>query len=752
VRNNDLASRLAALVATSTADDHSLAVISDVLRERDKFHLVLQDLSLDQATFYGRYGCTQQSFLNKAEALLAEQPPGTRDALISVLLLFGRSIEMSSRFAGGGPEPGPAELDYLQQIIRAADGFSETLHRVYDFAPLDAPLRARSESEVHLDWATMDLHRLGTTSLIFSIRTTGFDSRKLALKLNHVLFTTVGPIASATSSYFSEWGDLSRACPFTARVIGSGVGWILEEFIEGPTLREFVRAHSQQVEPLLLTMKVFPPILEALQSFHRANNGQGHGDINPANIIIQRRSAARSEINARDSQYEYVAYLIDMGRNLLASDTIGRVRSADASFVAPEVRQMPPDQRVVDCSADFFSLGHILAFCLGYEESDGFYFLDERLFRDQPLLARLAAGLINNGASARLRYVRGLAPRNGAAAEQQRDDIQVLLTYSVALMEMLKEITDQSLLSAHGGWRVLGEGAFGTWKAVGIALRQLVRTWQRRDLLSLFEVATSARIVASAFVYLLGIAILIYVTLLEVHRDPLDLGLIFRNLGFRREDRSFNFQLIMICATFYVAAFQYNVVCFGGISFLRTCANPVLRVISEIWLWVVAAIVLICMTIALFINPELWILVSAGGQTVVIVNNVLSMAARRTIARRLEASSDHLGWYKASAIVRQAKYDILSYWTPTYVAYCSFLYALAILAALNVLHDFLVYAVAISVLNLFVLSYSQATRQGPILRGNLSQFAVAGENLRFAVAPEPLFASTRQHESATVEL
>lgn len=734
----DFGASLADLMTHAGSAEDIMASLVGVLGEPAKFRLLLQDFSLDRATFYGRYGCTQDSFLRKTERLLVDQPDGARDGTLSMVLLFGRSIEISSRYSSGGLEPGPADIDLLQQILRGAANFPDVLRSVYDFGGLASVQSGYQGSEtVSIAWETLDLHRLGTTSIIFSVYTSGLQSQKLALKVSHVLFTTIGPIASATSSYHTQWQGLSRACPFTPRIIASGTGWIIEDFIVGPTLREFVRAHAQTVEPLDLTLMVFPPIVEALRSFHLANHGHGHGDLNPANIIIQKRAAAPPEISAHDSQYEYVAYLIDMGRNLLASDVIGRVRSADTAFVAPEVRRMTPNELSVDRSADFFSLGHILAFCLGYEESDGFYYLDERLFRDQPMPARMACGLVNNRPIDRMLYVRTLAKRGELLPSGELD---VLARYSVALIGMLKEITDESLTSADSALRVLGQGVFGSWKAVGIALRQLVRTWRRRDQLPTLEMAGSARIVTSAFTYLFGMTLVGYVLLLEAHRDPLGLAGLFGGLGFHLHDGLYNIELAMVGGSFFVASFQYNIVVYGGISFLHTSANRVVRVLSETWLWIVTVTVLACVATAFFVNPQLWILVSACGQTMVNINNILARLARRDIDRQLRAESEELAWYKDSVIIRQG-FDILRYWTPTYIAYTIFLFALAILAGFGQVHDYIIWASAITFLNIFVLSYSQATQQGPILRGNLSQYAMAGENFRLgSTAKTPVHA------------
>lgn len=728
VSDSDLYRHLTGTVAQFNPEDHILALLTEALHDPHVFRLLLQDFSLDQATFFGRYGCTQETFLNITENLLAKEPTGSRNPMWSVLLVFGRSIEYSSRYARGDEEPTTAEVDYLQRLLVDAADFAEVINSIYHFEELAPGVTPSPEHSMSLDWQTLDVHRLGTTSLIFSIYGVGVDSRKFALKLSHVLFTTVGPIATSTSSYFHEWRHVSRTCPFTPRIIASGTGWILEEFIEGPTLREFAQANLQSIDPLGLTLSVFPPILEALESFHSANHGLGHGDLNPANIIIQKRAAAPAEISARDSRYEYVAYLIDMGRNLLASDTIGRVRSVDTAFVAPEVRRMPPDQGVVDRSADFFSLGHILAFCLGYDRTDGFYYVDERLFRDQPMLARLVCGLINNNPSARVRYVNGLRDaKRGPAA----DELGVLNEYSSALIQILKEVTDQSPTNPHSGLRVLVQGLFGMWHDVGIAVNQLFRTWRRRSTLPKFEMAGSVRIAVSAFVYLFGATVFGYAGLLLAHRDPIGIGSIYYGLGYRRHDFLFNLELLIIGGSFLIASLQYSVVAYGGISFLRTSAPRAVRVASEIFLWLTTVIVLPCVFFAMFVNPELWILVAACGQTVASLNNFLALAARASIDKQLLAKSHELKWYGSSVIVRQ-QFDVLRFWAPTFLSYTAFLFALAILASFGQLHDFLVFGIAISFLNIVVMGYAEAAQQGPILRANLSQYAIAGENFRLA--------------------
>src|SRR5690348_9034690 len=64
------------------------------------FDTLLSDLSLDQATFYSRYSATQSALVDRAIGLLDDSAAAglVRDAGLSIFALFGRSIEISSRY------------------------------------------------------------------------------------------------------------------------------------------------------------------------------------------------------------------------------------------------------------------------------------------------------------------------------------------------------------------------------------------------------------------------------------------------------------------------------------------------------------------------------------------------------------------------------------------------------------------------------------------------------------------------------
>jgi hypothetical protein len=140
--------------------------------------------------------------------------------------------------------------------------------------------------------------------------------------------------------------------------------------------------------------------------------------------------------------------------------------------------------------------------------------------------------------------------------------------------------------------------------------------------------------------------------------------------------------------------------------------------------------VLCGIAVSLFGNQRQWIVCATCGQTIIALNNYAAIPARTQISGVINRHPSQAEWFRSSAITRQAKYDILAYWTPTLIAYTSLVISLAVLAGVGLAYDWMVYAVAVAVVNLFVFSYSQATRQGPILRGNLSQYMVVGENLR----------------------
>jgi len=682
---------------------------------------LLQDLSLDQATFFGRYSATQSEVSDCAWTFLQQARVCDDVGVLVVVALFARTIELSSRLGRGDGPVTKADVESVRGMVgRHSVVIGRRLREIYSLTGQE-PTDHGDFAFDKLDWDEIEFHQLGTTSLIFAIS----DSHmKYALKLTHILFTeSVSPIASATIDYYSRWSSISRRCPWAVRIHGSGRGWILEDFVEGDTLREFIdnrlSVADRSKAGIQIVRDAFLAVIEAVRELHEVSYDHGHGDLNPSNIIIQRRSAAPAEISAKDGSLAYAARLIDMGKNILASTTVGRVKSADARFVAPEVLSSQISDFEVAREADYFSLGHLLAACLGFWETDGFYELDERLFADQPQFARIASLLVSGDPARRMAAF-------GSNATGEQSALGRVYAYTDSLATMLLNIDSDSLASSRTGSRIAVESLVGSWTYVRHSFDMLRATSGHREVISNYDILTSRRTIIAAISYVSGLLLLAYSASVDLGWDPIGI----RNLGYHEHSASFNWQLRLVGGTFLVAGFQYIALAFGGVSFFYTCASRGTRVASEVCLWIIAVQVFVYVAICLLVDPRWWVACSGIGLAIVALNNVIAARARRQIVQTIRVDPTRETWYRTSGVVRGAKYDLLDYWRPTLLAFAATVCALAVAFGFHRAHDMLIYAIGISLINLYVFSYSQATRQGPILRANLVQHVVIGEILR----------------------
>lgn len=159
--------------------------------EIDGLGRLLHDLSLDRATFWSRYRATQEDVIQAVGRRL-DRSGGSRDLSLSAIALFARAIDISSRYGRGEEPPTPAELEQLGAYVKEP-GMSDLIRDLY---------RLPAELLEPIEWEALELHRLGTTSLILQC---GYSK---VLKLSHILFNTIGPIAQATASYHDDWGGL----------------------------------------------------------------------------------------------------------------------------------------------------------------------------------------------------------------------------------------------------------------------------------------------------------------------------------------------------------------------------------------------------------------------------------------------------------------------------------------------------------------------------------------------------------------
>ena len=702
-----------------------------LVTDQEALLLLLQDLSLEPAAFFGRYGLDQNAFAGACSRYLdGEHATDQADSAVAVLLLYIDCIEISARYGRGDASPSPDELSELSRLvdIRRAN-LGELLQRLY--------LLGENEMSVHgisLDWNTLKLHRLGTTSIIFRIsglRNSGIE--EFVLKLSHVLFTSVGPIAKSTSCYMDDWGQVSHACPWVVPIYGSGIGWVLEQYCSGETLREYIMrvrttwtSNSQRLKSMLDT---FLPICIALDRFY-AMSMHGHGDLNPSNIILQAVSRAPADAIIEVEGQSFVARFIDIGRNLLSSSTIGRVQSVDSRYVDPAVNEQPMHERKTSKSVDLFSLGQLLMFCMGYDSGRGFYRLDEAAFIDQPQFSRIAAHLVDTDPSGRDSFLREIAS-NRAQAEPP---LIALANRVSSLGELLSKIDTESIGPRQSALlenlSLVSAATFGNLENALKSFRLFRQAMRRGSALSDYDRWTSGRIALSTVTYAVAIVLIVYTGLLDAHMSTFPpLTSLLEGLGYNPQTAFANWQVRIVSLTFLVAGFQYNTRVFGGISFVGTCVSKPVRFTSELTLWIMTSIVLILMCIALFQTPLGWPVLTGCGLVVVATSNLAAYIARRQIRTKMMSAMASFPWLKNSAVEDSARFDVLAYWAPTLTLYTLSVFGVAIALLSHNARDFMVYAIEFGFINLVIFSYSQAYRQGPLLRGNLTQYIVVGENL-----------------------
>ena len=214
----------------------------------------------------------------------------------------------------------------------------EFIHRIYR-VPLE-------------EMANILPYRFGTTSLVFLC---GEDHRNV-LKLLQLKYVEDETLTEPLAEYKSRYG---RA-PTAPKVHECGSGWILMEFIEGETLREFVdgtiftllnhgpdaRSAGLGKEHIDKVRIVATGLLSTLGALHERR--QWHHDLTPSNILVTDRGAG--------------IRLIDFGVNNLLSRSSGNAREVSnaQAYASPEVIKGSPREQL----SDVYSFGVILLECI----------------------------------------------------------------------------------------------------------------------------------------------------------------------------------------------------------------------------------------------------------------------------------------------------------------------------------------------------------------------------------------------------
>jgi serine/threonine protein kinase len=704
---------------------------------------LLADFSLDTATFYGRYGIT----LSDAAANIRRVPSGGELAgLRGSALVFALAIELSARLSIEGAVPDSTELQDMTALVQSK-AIMTTIKRLYELDQ-DGDDEAGEFARISrmLDWSTASVHRLGTTSLLLSVDAVAPSDKRFILKLVHFLFQTVEPIGNATRDYFVISEAARQHCPHVAEVYCSGAGWILQEYIAGPTLAEYVdhQLEQGQVDHLDMLRNIYVPITRAVASLH-AQGRVVHADLNPSNIILQTTGHVPEGLATHPGDPpSAVVRLIDLGRNLLAGDVIGRVHSPDAHFVAPEVATLDPAERVVGFAADYYSLGLLLPLSLGLvgprQLVDGA--IPEALFDWEPGnsgLARTMADLADPRSTMRLRTLAADFPKRKANLITLADYLDDLSQALKPVEEMRKHrstpaMVAESILVIRNPLSQLGK------LATELTANELPQAGNYRFLAVWVRIARGAWLAGAIAVALslwIRYAREAGVDFLHIPSKDLPAALGVIGISLHSEPNSVYNEACAVGLSFAGAVYQYYMNAFSMVD-LRRCEPQNSFAKWADWLMRYQTLVVFpFLLLGNYVLPRGWALFSAIGMAIVAANNMLVIRRQRQVVTKLDCQLGHLtGSPRTRGYWRDLKVsEVLAEWVPTLFIYSTLVGVLAIALLTGYGHDYSIYAVIITVNNVMFFGYLEATRKGPRIAPSLVRTMVLDERWRITDSP-----------------
>ena len=222
-----------------------------------------------------------------------------------------------------------------------------------------------------LDLGSLEVYRVGSTSVIMKCRVASLGGEVRALKCLLFPYSQITGIAGATRRYAEDYP--SGKVPCTVHIYASTDKWILMDFAAGLTLAEYLSEERRRAaagtgraggSPGLerssvaairadLLASVGPQLLDAAQQLHAA--GFEHRDLAPSNIIVVTKPDIRQPDGKVQRGTVERLVLIDLGRNYLFTRQADVAENKEARFVAPEVKDDKPS-----ASSDIYSLGMIL--------------------------------------------------------------------------------------------------------------------------------------------------------------------------------------------------------------------------------------------------------------------------------------------------------------------------------------------------------------------------------------------------------
>jgi hypothetical protein len=621
-------------------------------------------------------------------------------------------------------------------------------------APKGSRAAAPPSSATRAEWAAIDVaslefYRHGTTSIILTGRTAApSQGRTAAFALKCLIhpYRTIPVITAATRDYLAEHGrlDAEESSP-AVRVWASHDSWILMDLIRGRTLGEHL-AHLATTRPPAPAREILRPVdtdalrevggalLTALADLER--EGRRHDDLTPSNIIVETERDWERDWERDREPGRFRLRFVDLGVSYLHSRSIaGQVRG-DGAYAAPEVRR----DGVGHPRADLYSLGALLISIAGIpHNADGT--VPDQFYVASVGLARLLEDLTDADPHRRLLVtpVDPAAPTFEQVGRVFRDE--------VAILEQDGRERPRSRLQQ---LRDLSPGA-GT---VARQRRMLqVRSGQVRDGAGAAHLRQARRLRRWAWLC----AVLLWsATALVVTWWSRDLGLSWQarwfdmademsgrsgiGLGFlddvRADDYPIpdpwgNLPVRLVTLTFALVSARLYLNVFAELSTVWAVpggrAARVRAVAAEVGLRSLAVLPAVFVVLPTLVQRDWWPLGTLVGHvTFAVAVQACLWFAWDTNARARAAGLSSVPRGEIATLGR------LAAWQPTVAVYLVPIVGIGTLLSLGLVHDELVYACFVSLINLGIFYPKSAGTDAPYIRAGMNRAALAAERLEAA--------------------
>jgi hypothetical protein len=586
-----------------------------------------------------------------------------------------------------------------------------------------------------IDVTSLEFYRHGTTSIILTGRVAAPSRGRtavFALKCLIHPYLTIPAITAATRGYLAEHGRLDAVESSPAvRVWASHDSWILMDLIRGRTLGEHL-AHRAAARPPAPARDILRPVdtdalrelggalLPALAALER--EGRRHDDLTPSNIIVEAdREPGRPRLR-----------FVDLGVNHLHTRSIAG-QEGDGAYAAPEVRR----DGVGHPRADLYSLGALLITVAGIPHNpDGT--VPDQFYVSSVGLARLLEDLTD--ADPRRRLLVTPVDPDGATFEQ----IGRVFQDEVAILEQDGRERPRSRLDR---LKDLSPGA-GT---VARQQRMLqVRSAQVRDATDVAQLVQARRLRRWAWLC----AVLLWcATALIVTWWSRDLGLSWQARWFEMADEVVgrsgtglafvddvraddypipdpwgNLPVRLVTLTFALVSARLYLNVFAELSTVwampRGRSARVRAVTAEAGLRSLAILPALYVVLPTLVQRDWWPLGTLVGHvTFAVVVQACLWFAWDTNERARAAGLSSVPRGEIATLGR------LAAWQPTVAVYLVPIVGIGTLLSLGLVHDELVYACFVSLINLGIFYPKSAGTDAPYIRAGMNRAALAAERL-----------------------